>query len=74
MECFIAKEEYAGSLNGVEVRYPFLDKNVVQEFLWLEKNLKNDIYKAPLHKYMEKYNYPFYINSKIYFKAKKGLK
>ena len=23
MECFIAKEEYAGSLNGVEVRYPF---------------------------------------------------
>jgi asparagine synthetase B (glutamine-hydrolysing) len=73
MECFIAKEENAGSLKGIEVRYPFLDREVVQEFLWLKSELKNNLYKAPLHKYMEKYNYPFDINSKIGFKAKNGL-
>ena len=74
MECFIAKEEHAGSLKGIEVRYPFLDKNVVQEFLFLKPKLKNNLYKAPLHKYMEKHNYPFDINSKIGFKAKNGFK
>ena len=70
MECFIAKEEYTGSLYGIEIRYPFLDKNVVQEFLYLKPELKNNLYKAPLHKYMSKYNYPFDINQKIGFKAK----
>lgn len=70
MECFIAKEEYTGSLYGIEIRYPFLDKYVVQEFLNLKPELKNELYKAPLHKYMSEYSYPFDINKKIGFKAK----
>ena len=28
------------SLFGIETRYPYLDKNVVQEFLWLDNDLK----------------------------------
>lgn len=70
MEAFIAKEEYTGSLHGIENRYPFLDKNVVQEFLWLSFELKNNNYKSPLYNYMKINNYPFKENEKIGFKAK----
>jgi len=72
-ECFIAKEEYTGSLFGIETRYPYLDKKLVQEFLWLNSDLKNKYYKAPLHYYLTKNNYPFCPNEKVGFKAKKGL-
>lgn len=73
MQNFIAKEESISSLYGIESRYPFLDKKVIQEFLWLSPELKNKKYKAPLHYYMEKYNYPFCENEKIGFKCKKYL-
>jgi len=33
MESYLAKEEYVGGAYGIESRYPFLDKKVVQEFL-----------------------------------------
>jgi hypothetical protein len=68
-ESFIAKEEYTASLFGIETRYPFLDKMVVQEFLWLKKKLKNEYYKAPLYNYLNENNYPFDFNQKIGFKA-----
>lgn len=73
MEAFIAKEEYTGSLFGIETRYPFLDKYVVQEFLWLSVELKNKNYKSPLYNYMIIHNYPFKENEKIGFKAKANL-
>ncbi len=69
-ESFIAKEEYTASLFGIETRYPFFDKNVVQEFLWLSKDLKNKYYKAPLFYYLEKNSYPFEPNEKMGFKTK----
>ncbi len=64
LESYIAKEEYVGGSYGIEVRYPFLDKSVVQEFLWLHHGLKNSNYKAPLHFYLEKYNFPYNKNIK----------
>ncbi len=70
-ESFIAKEELVASLFGIETRYPFLDKELVQEFLWLSNNLKNEKYKAPLFNYMKKNNYPFCENEKVGFKAKR---
>ena len=70
-ESFIAKEEYTASLFGIETRYPFLDKNLVQEFLWLSKDLKNQYYKAPLYHYLKTNNYPFEPNEKMGFKIKK---
>ena len=69
-ECFISKEEYTASLFGLETRYPFLDKKVVQEFLWLSKDLKNKNYKAPLYDYLTTNNYPFDLNKKAGFKTK----
>jgi asparagine synthetase B (glutamine-hydrolysing) len=59
MESYLAKEEYVGGCFGIEMRYPFLDKNVVQEFLWLSQDLKNKEYKAPLSFYFKQTNFPF---------------
>ena len=67
MESYIAKEEYVGGSFGIEVRYPFLDSAVVQEFLWLHVDLKNSLYKAPVDAYLSKYNFPFKKNVKMGF-------
>ena len=65
--CLLMKEEIISGSWGIESRYPFLDKELVQEFLWLTPELKNKYYKAPLHYYLTINNYPFKINSKIGF-------
>ncbi|MGH8430656.1 MAG: asparagine synthase-related protein, partial [Solimonas sp.] len=49
---YLTKEEYLAGAYGNETRYPFLDRDVVQEFLWLTPELKNRNYKAPLHEYL----------------------
>jgi len=64
MESYIAKEEYVGGSYGMEVRYPFLDKKLVQEFLWLSVDLKNKEYKSPLKQYLDKCGYPYFIGKK----------
>lgn len=67
MESYIAKEEYVGGSYGIEVRYPFLDKNLVQEFLWLSVELKNKSYKLPLEQYLEIHGFPFLKGQKLGF-------
>jgi asparagine synthetase B (glutamine-hydrolysing) len=67
MESYLAKEEYASGMWGIETRYPFLDKDVVQEFLWLDNNLKNKWYKSVLHNYLTKNNFPFNSEMKLGF-------
>lgn len=37
-EDYLAKEESTAGAHGVETRYPFLDRNLVQEFLWLSSD------------------------------------
>ena len=64
---YLMKEEYVAGSYGIEGRYPFLDKQVVQEFLCLLPELKNKNYKAPLHNYLIKNNFPFEINQKTGF-------
>jgi asparagine synthetase B (glutamine-hydrolysing) len=59
MESYLAKEEYVSGAYGLEGRYPFLDREVVQEFLWLSTDLKNSIYKNVLDNYLTMHNYPF---------------
>lgn len=56
---YIHKEEYVGGAYSVETRYPFLDTDVVQEFLWLTPELKNRAYKAPIAEYLERNNVPY---------------
>jgi asparagine synthetase B (glutamine-hydrolysing) len=62
---YLGKEEYVAGSHGIEARYPFLDKNVVQEFLWLTCDLKNKNYKAPLYEYLTRNKFPFLQNTKI---------
>lgn len=61
---YLSKEEFVAGAHGIETRYPFLDRELVQEFLWLSPDLKNQTYKAPLHTYLESRAYPFYNNAK----------
>lgn len=58
-QCLLMKEEIIGGSHGIENRYPFLDRDLVQEFLWLDSNLKNRHYKGPLTHYLQTNNYPF---------------
>ena len=56
---FAYKDESVGGSYGIEVRYPFLDRSLVQEFLKIDNRLKNKNYKSPIHHYLKKNNYPF---------------
>ena len=53
------KEEYICGTFGIEARYPFLDKQVVQEFLSLSHHIKNSQYKSSILNYLKLNNYPF---------------
>jgi asparagine synthetase B (glutamine-hydrolysing) len=61
------KEEYVAGAFGVEARYPFLDRELVQEFLSLDCSLKNSAYKAPLDFYLEARSFPYGRNKKYGF-------
>jgi len=63
-EAFLVKEEYIAGAFGLETRYPFLDRDVVQEFLWLKPELKNKHYKSVLHNYLVENSFPFEENTK----------
>ena len=71
---YLAKEEGVSGACGIEGRYPFLDFDVVQEFLWLHPDLKNKNYKSPIHEYLIKNDFPFDINNKIGFSCDKNLR
>jgi len=68
-ESYLMKEEYAGGAFGVESRYPYLDAQLVQEFLWLSADAKNRHYKAPLREYLRQYGFPFEENVKRGFQV-----
>ena len=66
---YLTKEEHIAGAYGIETRYPFLDRDVVQEFLWLTTELKNRNYKAPLHEYLTRHDYPFEVGKKTGFRV-----
>ncbi|MBF0409924.1 MAG: hypothetical protein HQM10_21455 [Candidatus Riflebacteria bacterium] len=55
---YLLKEENIASNFGIETRYPLLDFDVVQEFLYLVPALKNPGSKRPLSEYLKSLNYP----------------
>lgn len=67
MESYLAKEEMVSGAYGIEGRYPFLDTQVVQEFLWLAAELKNSAYKSVLDNYLKSNNYSYVKNQKLGF-------
>jgi asparagine synthetase B (glutamine-hydrolysing) len=64
---YLAKEEYVAGSFGIEARYPFLDKNVVQEFLSLANKLKNGKYKSVVRNLFEQSGYPCALDEKFGF-------
>jgi asparagine synthetase B (glutamine-hydrolysing) len=64
---YLAKEEYVAGSYGIEARYPFLDKRVVQEFLSLGRALKNSNYKSVLRNLFEQLQYPYAADEKYGF-------
>jgi asparagine synthase (glutamine-hydrolysing) len=66
-ESYLMKEEHVAGSYGIEARYPFLDRRVVQEFLALEHRLKNARYKSALREYLESRAFPTAFDVKIGF-------
>lgn len=56
---YLSKEESIGGSFGMETRYPFLDKALVQEYLNLTPRLKNAYYKSPITNFLETNSYPY---------------
>jgi len=63
----LRREEFISGAFGIESRYPFLDKAVVQAWLDLAPSVKNGRYKAPLVDLMERQckGYPFNNATKV---------
>ena len=65
MENYLKGDEYVGGSFSFETRYPYCDKNLIQEFLWLSPELKNNFngiqYKPALTYYLQKEKFPFHI-------------
>ncbi|WP_316207011.1 asparagine synthase-related protein [Bradyrhizobium sp. SZCCHNR3016] len=70
---YLCKEEAVGGAFGIETRYPFLDRDLVQEFLFLDSALKNRAYKAPILSYLYDHDYPVLRDFKVGFRAHAGL-
>ena len=47
-------QQYVSLANGLETRNPFLDKKLVQEWLWVSSDLKNKEYKGPIKHFLSK--------------------
>ena len=71
---YLTKEEVVAGSHGIESRYPFLDRAVVQEFLWLSHDVKNALYKRPVHDFLSAESYPFDVGNKDGFAAGRNLK
>lgn len=64
---YLAKEEMVAGSFGMEARYPFLDREVVQEFLSLKAEVKNRLYKSVIRAYLSHRDFPVKENVKIGF-------
>lgn len=63
-QAYIRKEEAIGGAYGIETRYPFLDKAVVQAWLNISPKLKNQEYKSCIANYLRNNAYPFKVEKK----------
>jgi asparagine synthetase B (glutamine-hydrolysing) len=56
---YLNELEEIADIYNIEVRYPFLDVDLAQEYLWLSPEFKNRNYKAPLYEYLTRSKVPF---------------
>eukprot|EP00928_Gymnodinium_smaydae_P087428 TRINITY_DN71693_c0_g1_i1.p1 TRINITY_DN71693_c0_g1~~TRINITY_DN71693_c0_g1_i1.p1 ORF type:complete len:737 (+),score=63.41 TRINITY_DN71693_c0_g1_i1:59-2269(+) len=70
---YLMKEEVIAGAHSLESRYPFLDRRVVQEYIWLTAEAKNAVYKRPVHDYLVAHAYPLDAGKKGGFAAGQHL-
>lgn len=56
---FLGASERIAGLFGIETRYPFLDRDLVQAFINLTPKLKSAKYKGPISDYFDKIKFPY---------------
>ena len=54
-QTYLINEEIIMDIYGIECRYPFLDKQVIQEYLWLQPLLKKNNYENLFQNYLNLY-------------------
>eukprot|EP01065_Artemidia_motanka_P027279 TRINITY_DN324_c0_g2_i4.p1 TRINITY_DN324_c0_g2~~TRINITY_DN324_c0_g2_i4.p1 ORF type:complete len:702 (+),score=74.55 TRINITY_DN324_c0_g2_i4:53-2107(+) len=64
---YLLKEDLVAGAHGIEARYPFLDRDLAQEYLYLSREVKAAVFKKPLHDYMTAANFPFPKGTKVGF-------
>lgn len=72
LRSYLFKDEFILGSLGLEGRYPFLERGVVQSFLSLPSSIKNRFYKAPLALFLKKYSYPMEENKKRGFSPRRA--
>ena len=60
------RDYLVAGMHGMEARYPFLDVDLVQEYLWLHETVKNAEYKAPIGRYFATHGLPYRRNFKVF--------
>ena len=68
---YLSKEEMVAGSFGMEARYPFLDVALVQKFLSLRADFKNEVYKSVVSHYLDQSNFPVLMGQKVGFGFKK---
>ena len=69
---YLKKDEMITGLFGIEGRYPYLDKDLIQSFINLTTAIKNDRYKNCIASFLDVNNYPFEEEVKDGFYPKKS--
>ena len=69
---YLKKDEMVAGIFGIEGRYPFLDIEVIQNFLNLSASLKNKEYKSCLAYLLDLYDYPYNKGTKDGFYPEKS--
>ena len=64
---YAERDEYVCGCYGIQATYPLFDPALVQEFLWLSAELKNQAYKAPIDFYFTKHKFPFSVEKAGFF-------
>lgn len=57
---FLGATERVSGLHGIESRYPFLDRKLVQNYIHISPKLKEKEYKAPIAERLRQLGFPFH--------------
>lgn len=69
---FLGAIERIAGLHGIETRYPFLDRGVVQTFISMTPKLKMKEYKGPIAKRLRQFGFPYHDRKQGFGGYKRG--